>query len=85
MSQNGERERPSVAGVLRDHRRTLATAGLVVVALQGLRSSREAIIPLWGPHRGDVGQISLIFAAAAAVEILMVYPAGRVMDARGRK
>ena len=79
-------ERPSVTEILRDHRRAVATAGLVVVALQILRSSREAIIPLWGDSIGiSASQISLIFAAAVALEILMFYPAGRVMDRRGRK
>lgn len=86
VREQDEREHPSVGEVLRDHRRALATAGIVVIALQVLRSSREAIIPLWGDHVGvTASQVSLIFAASAAVEILMFYPAGGVMDRRGRK
>lgn len=85
-SDHRKRERSSLTAVFRDHRRSLATAGLVVVALQILRSSREALIPLWGDHIGvGAGLISLIFAASAAIEILMFYPVGGVMDRRGRK
>lgn len=85
-SDHRERERSSLAEVFRSHRRTLATAGLVVVALQILRSSRAALIPLWGDHIGvAAGVISLIFAVSETIEITMFYPVGRVMDRRGRK
>jgi MFS family permease len=85
-SDHRERERRSLGEVFRLHRRTLATAGLVVVALQILRSSREALIPLWGDHIGvGAGVISLIFAASATIEIVMFYPVGGIMDRRGRK
>ena len=85
-SQQNDREHPSIANVLREHRRALATAGFVVIALQVLRSSREALLPLWGDQIGvSASQISLIFAASAGIEVLMFYPAGGVMDRKGRK
>jgi MFS family permease len=51
-----------------------------------LRSSREALIPLWGDHLGITpATIPLVFAASAAVESLFFYPVGMVMDRKGRK
>jgi len=86
VKKPADQEHPSIGEVLRGHRRALATAGLVVVALQILRSSREAIIPLWGDQIGvSASQISLIFAAAAAIGMFMFYPVGGAMDRRGRK
>ncbi|MGA7272769.1 MAG: MFS transporter [Acidimicrobiia bacterium] len=76
----------TVTRVLRDHWRSLSTAGLVAVTAQVLRSSREVLIPLWGDRVGiGAGSISLVFAASAAIESLMFYPVGMVMDRKGRK
>lgn len=76
----------AVRSVLRDHRRTLSTAGVVMVVIQVLRSSRQAIIPLWGDQLGiGPGQISFIFGASSAVESVLFYPAGLLMDRKGRK
>jgi MFS family permease len=83
---DGPEGRVTVVGVIRDHRRTLSTAGSVAVITQVLRSSREALIPLWGDHLGITpATIPLVFAASAAVESLFFYPVGMVMDRKGRK
>jgi MFS family permease len=75
-----------VISIVRDHRQVLVTAGSVAVVAQVLRSSREALIPLWGDHIGlAAGTIALIFAASAAIESLIFYPVGMLMDRRGRK
>lgn len=72
--------------VLRDHRRTLGTAGFVAVTFQVLRTARQAIIPLWGDQLGlSPSQISLIFAASSGVEMAIFYPVGMLMDRRGRR
>lgn len=79
-------ERPTVSGVLRDHRKTFATAGIAAVAVQVVRSSRQAVIPLWGNQIGlDASQVAFLFSLSAGMEILMFYPIGRLMDRRGRK
>lgn len=76
----------TIRDVVRNHRRTLGTAGLVMVVIQVLRSSRQAIIPLWGDQIGlGPTQISLIFGASSAVESLLFYPVGMLMDRKGRK
>ena len=75
-----------VGRVLRDHKRIFATAGLVTIAIQIVRSSKDAMIPLWGNHIGlTPGQISLIFALAYAADMTLFYPVGVVMDRFGRK
>ncbi len=76
----------TMRGVLREHRGTFGTAGMVAVAVQVLRSSRHAIIPLWGHRIGlGAGEISLLFGASSAVEIIAFYPVGILMDRKGRR
>ena len=72
--------------LLSDHRWALTTAGFVAVTVQVLRSARQAIIPLWGDAIGlNASQISLIFSASSAIEMLVFYPVGKLMDRKGRK
>lgn len=72
--------------VVRDHRAVFATAGAASVAIQVLRSSRQAVIPLWGEHIGlDAGQIGVIFGLTSAIDMTLFYPVGIVMDRVGRK
>jgi MFS family permease len=66
--------------------RSVLLAGLVVIALQMLRVSRQTLIPLWGESIAlDVAAIGLIFGLSRAIELLLVYPAGMLMDRLGRK
>jgi MFS family permease len=75
-----------VGQVLRDHRRVFATAGLVSIAIQIVRASKDAMIPLWGNHIGlTAGQIALIFGLTYAADMILFYPVGVVMDRFGRK
>jgi MFS family permease len=72
--------------VVRDHRGVFATAGVASVAIQVLRSSRQAVIPLWGEHIGlDAGQIGVIFGCTSAIDMTLFYPVGIMMDRMGRK
>jgi MFS family permease len=72
--------------IIKNHRGTFKTAGVVVISLQILRNSREAIIPLWGASIGvSAGQVSLIFGVASFMEMLAFYPVGALMDRKGRK
>ena len=75
-----------VGEVLREHRHVFATAGLATVAIQIVRASKDALIPLWGNHIGlTASQIALIFGLAYAADMIMFYPVGVVMDRFGRK
>lgn len=71
---------------LADHRRVFATAGVAAICLSVLRSSRQAIIPLWGEHIGlSATAVGSVFGASNAMDMLLFYPTGSVMDRRGRK
>ncbi len=77
--------RVQVSGVVARHRRVLMTVGLGIVAIGVARSAKVVVIPLWAEHVGlDAASTSLVFAAAALVEVLLFYPAGSVMDRHGR-
>lgn len=80
------REDPtSVLEVLGTHRGTLLTLGLGASAISALRGIRLSVLPLWADHIGlPAAQVSLLVALGALVEIAIFYPAGWVMDRRGR-
>jgi MFS family permease len=78
--------RPALWAVIRDHRRTLLTLGSGALLVGALRASRQTILPLWGVALGlDPATIGLVYAASGAVDMLLFYPAGRLMDRRGRR
>jgi MFS family permease len=75
----------STLGMARAHLPVLRTLGLGTVLVGAVRASRQAVIPLWAEHIGlDAATTSLIFGAAGAVDMLLFYPAGKVMDRVGR-
>ena len=77
---------PTIARIVRTHRGVFARAGLASVALQFVRSARQLLIPLWGEAIGlDAASIGLAFGFSSALDAAMFYPAGRLMDFRGRK
>ena len=75
----------SVLSVLRAHRRVLLTLGVAVVIIAASRSVRTGLLPLWADHVGlSASTTSLIFALAAAIDIVFFFPGGWLMDTRGR-
>ncbi|MDO5492293.1 MAG: MFS transporter [Nesterenkonia sp.] len=77
--------RVSLREVFLARRRLFATLGTAVVLIGCLRGARQQVIPLWGEHLGlDATTISLIFGLAGGLDVLMFYPAGKVMDRFGR-
>lgn len=76
----------AVGRVLREHRSVFATGAVAVLAMQVVRSSRDAILPLWGDHIGLIpSQVAVIFGLSSLVETSLFYPTGYVMDRHGRK
>ena len=76
---------PTLRSVTRDHRRIFLTVGIGVLLVSAVRASRQAVIPLWADHLGlEASVASLIYGIAGGIDMLVFYPAGKVMDRRGR-
>lgn len=86
----GSRRQPSAAparitDVVRRHRATLLSLGAAVVLVGAVRASRQAVIPLWADHLGlDAATTSVVYGVSGLLDTLLFYPAGKVMDVRGR-
>ncbi|MYA54562.1 MAG: MFS transporter [Dehalococcoidia bacterium] len=67
-------------------RRSLLVAGPVAITLVLIRHGRQFLIPVWGADIGlSVDEIGLVFGLASAVDMVLFYPVGMVMDRWGRK
>ncbi len=71
--------------VVRSHRKVLLTLGTAASFVGVVRAARLAVIPIWGASIGlDASTTALIFGLSSAVDMLLFYPAGKVMDRYGR-
>src|SRR5690606_37836603 len=71
--------------LVRSHGRVYLTLGVGVMLVSALRASRQVVIPLWADHLGlEPTTTSIIYGLVAAVDMSVFYPAGKVMDLRGR-
>lgn len=76
----------SLASVISEHRKLLRTLGIGALMMGASRASRTALLPLWAAHIGlEASTISLIFGISGAVDVLMSYPSGVLMDRLGRR
>ena len=77
---------PTLLSTMRDHRHVFVTLGIGVMLVSAVRATRQAIIPLWADHLALAPSVaSLIYGIAGGVEMLVFYPAGHVMDRKGRR
>ncbi|MGH8775632.1 MAG: MFS transporter [Jiangellaceae bacterium] len=77
--------RESTLRVVRRHLPVLRTLGVAALFVGAARASRQVVIPLWADHIGlDPATTSLVFGISGAVDMLLFYPAGVVMDGAGR-
>ncbi|MFF1816161.1 MFS transporter [Kribbella sp. NPDC058245] len=88
--ERGRGSRPlaaqSTLGVIREHLPVLRTLGTGALLVGAVRASRQVVVPLWALHIGlDAQTTSIIFGLSGAVDMLLFYPAGSVMDRMGRK
>lgn len=75
----------TLGSILKNHWRTYATIGTSIVVISAVRASRQAVIPLWAEHLGmNASATALIYGVSGAVDMLVFYPAGALMDRRGR-
>lgn len=79
-------EPATMRGVAASHAGIFLTVGMGVLLLSALRASRQVVIPLWADHLGmDATQASLIYGLSGAIDMLVFYPAGKLMDRKGRQ
>jgi len=72
--------------MLKRYWRLFATLGTGILLLSAIRQTRQVVIPLWAHHIGlSPTIISIIYGASGAIDALTFYPAGKVMDVRGRR
>jgi MFS family permease len=77
---------PTFASTLRSHRHVFVTLGIGVMLVAAVRASRQAVIPLWADHLLLAPSVaSLIYGLAGGIDMLVFYPAGKVMDLKGRR
>lgn len=77
--------RPHTLSVLRRHWRVLATVGIGCLGMMFIRSARQTIIPLWSQAHGLApSQTSLIYSMSMAMDVLLFFPGGALMDRFGR-
>ncbi len=77
---------PTLWSTVRDHRRIFATLGVAVILVSAVRASRQAVIPLWADQLGLApSAASLIYGLSGGVDMLLFYPAGKLMDLKGRR
>ena len=76
---------PTLRSVAVSHAGVFLSLGLGILLLSALRSSRQVVIPLWADHLGmDATSASLIYGLSGAIDMLVFYPAGKLMDGKGR-
>jgi MFS family permease len=74
-----------VLAVVRAQLPVLGTLGMAMMLVGAVRASRLAVIPLWGERVGlDPATVAVVFGLSSGVDMLLFYPAGKVMDVFGR-
>ncbi|MHA7294765.1 MFS transporter [Arthrobacter sp. HLT1-21] len=77
---------PTVRSILRSHRRIFTTVGVGVMLIAATRATRQAVLPLWAQDIGlDVTTTALIYGLSGGIDMLVFYPAGKLMDVKGRR
>lgn len=77
--------KPKMWTVAQTHFRVLLSLGAGVLMIGAMRASRQIAIPLWATHIGlSPAVTAVIFGLTSAIDVLVFYPAGKIMDEYGR-
>ena len=75
----------TIRAIAASHAHIFLTIGIGTLLVSAVRASRQAVVPLWADHLGlDAATVSLIYGLAGGIDMLVFYPAGKVMDRKGR-
>jgi MFS family permease len=81
----GAQKPPTLRAISAGHAKIFLTVGVGALLVSAVRASRQAVVPLWAHHIGlDAATTSLIYGLAGGIDMLVFYPAGKVMDRKGR-
>ena len=88
-SPDAAKSRPAaqtIVSTLRDNRHVFITLGIGILLVSAVRTTRQTVIPLWADQLAlEPSVTSLIYGVAGGVDMLLFYPAGKVMDQMGRR
>ncbi|NYT62105.1 MFS transporter [Alcaligenaceae bacterium] len=77
--------RPKMLATALNHRHAFLTLGAGILLVAAMRASRQIAIPLWADNIGlSATTTAVIFGLVSAIDMLVFYPAGKVMDQYGR-
>lgn len=86
LRADGTQKPVTTRDILRSHGHVFLTLGVGVLLVGALRSSRPIVIPLWADHLAmSPTVIALVYGLVSAIDMLVFYPAGKVMDQHGRR
>jgi MFS family permease len=79
--------RLGLLALIREHYKVLLSAGVGQLFAQMIRSGRNIVVPLYGANilGLDVQGVAWVMSISSAVDALMFFPAGYIMDRFGRK
>nr|WP_281282078.1 MFS transporter [Rarobacter faecitabidus] len=67
------------------YRGMFARLGVAIMLVSAARGARQSVVPLWAEHLGlHESTTSLIVGIAGGLDMLLFYPAGKLMDRLGR-
>ncbi len=82
---DGATLKPSMASTVHTHRKVFLTLGSGILLIGAMRASRQIAIPLWADNIGlSPAATAIVFGLVSAMDMLVFYPAGKVMDQYGR-
>src|SRR5690606_30290018 len=77
--------KPRMAAIAVEHKRVFLTLGLGCMLIAAMRASRQVAIPLWADAIGlSPTTTAVIFGCVSSIDMLVFYPAGKIMDQYGR-
>ena len=77
--------KPRMANIASTHRQVFLTLGAGVLLVGAMRASRQIAIPLWSDTIGlNPTTTAIVFGLTSAIDMLVFYPAGKIMDQYGR-
>lgn len=83
--QRASAQRQPTLEMMHQHKHAFITIGVATALVAALRACRQIVIPLWADDIGlDAATTALIYGLMGSIDMLLFYPAGKIMDIKGR-